>query len=117
MNTADVLKERERLVAIMAEGRTARAKIALINRLLVLYGDNVPDSALEPDDADTDHPVAVVVCPVEGCAHEIHHRRGWAGGATHHLKAHGLDALAVVSVREQIGAAFGAPPIESELSA
>ena len=42
MNTADLLREKTRLEGVIEDAKTAKTKIATIERMLVLYGDDTP---------------------------------------------------------------------------
>jgi hypothetical protein len=50
MNVGELLKERDRLLGVIDEAKTARAKLKQINTLIAMYGDerNVSNDAAVP---------------------------------------------------------------------
>src|ERR1035437_7090747 len=94
VNTSEILKERERLSGIVAEARVARAKIGVVNRLIVLYGENIPESALETSEPE----VSALVCPFALCLHEFRSMHG----VVKHLKSHDLSDADRAKLVEEI---------------
>lgn len=96
MNVGEWIRERDRLLAIIEEAKTARVKLKQINVLIALYGD---DEKVDVN-GSVPEPVGVyegrVECDICGQAY-----KGKGGLAMHKNKAHGIASESASAVRQR----------------
>ena len=83
MNVGELLRERDRLLAVLEEGKSARAKLKQVNVLIALYGDADNVELVSTNGA------LLVECPE--CGKEC---KPGVGIAIHRQKAHGVKGAA-----------------------
>lgn len=83
MNVGELLRERDRLLGVMEEAKTARVKLRQVNVLIALYGD-----AANVEFVSNGHS-ELVTCPE--CGKQC---RPGVGLGIHRQKAHGVAGTA-----------------------
>ena len=81
MNVGELLRERDRLLGVMEEAKSARAKLRQVNVLIALYGDAAVSNGSPPGD--------LVACPE--CGKEV---KPGIGLGIHQRKAHNIQGAA-----------------------
>jgi hypothetical protein len=101
MNVGELLRERDRLLALMEEAKTAKTKLRQINILIAMYGDDEKVSlngAVPVSQAIDALPEVPGATECDICGDSF---KGKAGLAMHKNKAHGIVSASASAVRQR----------------
>lgn len=94
MNVGELLRERDRLLGVLEEAKSAKSKLKQVNVLIAMYGtaeDQAADTWTERREAATNGGPVPLYC--EDCA-DGKPFKGRQGLAVHRIKVHGTPGAA-----------------------
>lgn len=100
MNTGELLRERDRLLGVIEEAKTAKVKLKQLNVLIAMYGDDekVALNGTVPASQAIDALPEVNGLECDVCGGRF---KGKGGLAMHKTKAHGIASASASAVRQR----------------